>query len=141
MLVEVVAKVLEVLVLGSASLFFLLELLEDPLASCLGLCFLSLDLGLTAFLLLGITAEHLVFVLLKLLLLAKELALLSDGLHHIKLCLLLLHVDERDHPLVLFNHLRDHLVNLVLLLKVLLVGLGTELGFHLHLALKVVLLL
>ena len=141
MLIQLVAKVLEVLVLGPTLLLLLLELLEDLLASSLSLGLLSLDFGLTAFLLLGVAAKHLVFVLLELLLLTEELSLLGDRLDHVELGLLLLHADERDHPLVFFNHLRDHLVHLVLLLKVLLVGFGAELSLHLHLVLQVVLLL
>ena len=114
--VELIAEVLDVLSVSATALFLALEFLEDLLACSLSLGSLSQDLGLAGFLLGGIAAEHLVLKLFHLLLLADELALLVDRLNHVELGLLLLHLDQSDHLLILIDHLRDHLVYLILLL-------------------------
>ena len=139
--VELVPQVLYVLVLSPPALLFALELLEYLFTSGFSLGLLGLDLSLTTFLLLSEASEHLALVLFKLLLLPLQVALLVDRLDHVELRLLLLHADERDHLLILLDHLADNLVYVLLLLKVLLVGFGAQLGLHLHLALQVVLLL
>jgi hypothetical protein len=83
--VEFIPEVLNVLVLSAAFFFFLLQFLEDFFTSGLSLCLLSLNLCLTAFLLLSIATEHLVFVFLELSLFLLKLSLLVDRLNHIKL--------------------------------------------------------
>jgi len=139
--VELISQVLDIFVLSATPFLFRLKLLEDPLSCSLSFSLLGFNLSLTTLLLLSIAAEHLVFIGLELHLLALEFSLFVDRLNHVKLGLLLLHADEGDHLLILLDHLGDNLINLTLFLHVLLEGLGTELGLHLHLALQVVLLL
>jgi hypothetical protein len=115
--------------------------LEDLLASGLSLSFLGLNLSLTALLLLSVAAEHLILIHFHFFLLTNELTLLVHRLDHVEFRLLLLHLNQGDHLLILLNHLLDDLINLILFLKVLLVGFLSKLSFCLHLALQVVFLL
>jgi len=124
--VQLVAKLLLELLLGSPLFLLSSELLEDAVTN--GLCFFlhRLDLVLTCLLLLGVPAHHLVFVLVHLTLAFHQRALLVLRKDHVGLRLLFLLLDDAGLFVVLFNHALDNRVNLTLLPHVLVVSLLAE---------------
>ena len=79
-------------------------------------------------LLFSVTAHHLVFVLLHFLLSTFEGALLVQTENHVRLRLLHLEVLDAGHFAVFVNHLLNHVVDLLLLAKVLRVSFLFEFG-------------
>jgi len=124
--VEFVAEVFLEFLFGSALRLFLFELLEDGVAGLLSGVLGGLDLVEALLLLIGVLADHFVFVLLHFLLTALEGPLLVDGEDHVSLGLLHLLGGDAGHFSVLVDHAQDNVVDLHLLLLVLLEGLAFQ---------------
>lgn len=75
--IEIVAKLLLELLLGSTLLLLVGQFLEDAFTNDLSLLFHLLDLILTSLLLLGVATDHFIFVLIHLRLAFQKCALLA----------------------------------------------------------------
>lgn len=68
--IKVVTQILDILSLGTTLLLLTLQLLEDLFPCSLSFCLLGLNFSLSAFLLLSVPSEHLIFVFFKFFLLS-----------------------------------------------------------------------
>lgn len=117
--IKLIAQPFLELLLSSAGLLFHGQLLQEGFARGFGLCLHALNLVLSILLFGGVTADHLILVLLKLVLARDERSLLIMGEDHISLRLLLFLLNNAAEFLVLLDHFLDHSVHLFFLSDVL----------------------
>jgi hypothetical protein len=126
--VEVVSELLLEGLLGGALLLLDGQLLEDGIANGFGFLLHGLDLVLSGLLLLGISAHHLVLVLVHFGLPFQKSPLFVNGQDHVRLGLFFLLLDDARLLVVFFNHALHHGVHLGLFLEVLFVRLLAQEG-------------
>lgn len=118
MVVEFVAEVLLELLLSASLKLLGLESFENAIADGLGFVLCRLNLIQPLLLLLGVLANHLIFISLHLLLALDQSAFLVHGEDHVSLSLLHFKILDAGHLSVLVDHALDDRVDLVPLLGV-----------------------
>jgi len=119
LVVEFVAEVLLELLLAAPLQLLSLEASENAVANRLSFVLCRLNLIQPLLLLLGVLANHLIFVGLHFLLALDQSALLVHRKNHIRLCLLHFQILNPSHLAVLVDHALNDRVDLVPLLGVL----------------------
>jgi hypothetical protein len=132
---KLVTQVLDVLGLGTSFSFLEGKFLEDGLTLSFSLILQSLQLSGTTLLLMCVPPNKLILILFELILALEERPLLVLREDHVLLGLLLLHLGDAQHLVVLVNHLVNDGVDLTALSEVLLLGLVSALLALLHLVL------
>jgi hypothetical protein len=117
--IKLIAQPFLELLLSSAGFLLHGQLLKESFTRGFGLSLHALNLVLSILLFGGVTADHLVFVLLELVLARDERSLLIMGEDHISLRLLFFLLNNAAEFLVLLNHFLDNSVHLFLLSDVL----------------------
>lgn len=124
--VEVVSHVLDHVSLLSSSSLLIGKLVEDGITLGFGLILHGLKLTSSLLLLALVPSDEFLFVLLELSLSLEEGVFLVDGQDHVLLRLLLLHLSNPHHLVVLLNHLVNDRIDLVSLLHEFVLSLLSE---------------
>lgn len=117
--IKLIAQPFLELLLSSAGFLLHGQLLKEGFTRGFGLSLHALNLVLSILLLGRVTADHLIFVLLELILARDECSLLIMGEDHIGLRLLFFLLNNAAEFLVFLNHFLDHSVDLFLLSDIL----------------------